>query len=178
MHASARDQARRSCCGIIQERQAAMPAGGSQWAGIEDTLFEGFAQLLSFEQKMTCESVCKAWRSQLRDRPARSLWCSGVYLTEAGNSSLEEPLTKLCLPATAEASFALGGWLSQRAAGINHVQVCLSATYFGELPGEHDQLAVSWFHLFRGLNASTELTLDLRLLGILIKFSHSFCCVQ
>ena len=166
---------------IFRERQDRTPVGGGHWAGIEDTLFEGFAQLLSFEQKMTCESVCKAWRSQLRDRPARSMWFSGVCLTEAGNSSLTEPLTNLCLPATAEASFALGQWLAQRAAGINHVKVCLSATYFGGLPGEQDQqdqLAVSWFHLFKGLNASTTLTLDVRLRGILIIFPRSSCCVQ
>ena len=52
---------------IFRERQDRTPVGGGHWAGIEDTLFEGFAQLLSFEQKMTCESVCKAWRSQLRE---------------------------------------------------------------------------------------------------------------
>ncbi len=145
----------------------ARACGSSHWGRIDEILFVSIVQILPVKDTIACESVCRSWRSQLRDRPASSVWCSALALRDSGSQAGKfcDALFPQPLPAAAEQCFRLGEWVSQRAAGIGCLRLgAVNSSFTAVSDGA---LCVS--HFLKGLKASAQPSILLTLSGITFK---------
>lgn len=54
----------------------------SNWAAVNTDVLTDLFEGTTFNVKLTCESVCKTWRSALRQHPSPGVWGDTMLLTD------------------------------------------------------------------------------------------------
>ena len=114
---------------------------------------------LPFRTTVSCEFVCKAWRSLLRSRSAPGTYGREVGLSVPSSEHIYggRYCLTLVVPSTAAQSYALGGWFSQRPGGFKRLTLHLGSGRSYEIE--------CLLHFLEGLDNSLDIELRIDELG-------------